>query len=124
MFELNIDQGEIYCSVQLSKKSDEELEEWLSTHPLEKSRKLFQGAARGPVNNEALEEAKTQFEFVFKLVFFLFWPLVLNKDDIAKLQDRATLAIISFSYFNPLIVLPLCPSQGMVGRLRFGRALP
>tara|TARA_Y100000746_G_C15138705_1_gene299868 strand:- start:115 stop:558 length:444 start_codon:yes stop_codon:yes gene_type:complete len=51
---------------QLSKKSDEELEEWLSTHPLEKSRKLFQGAARGPVNNEALEEAKTQFNFVFK----------------------------------------------------------
>ena len=51
---------------QLSKKSDDELEEWLSTHPLEKSRKLFQGAARGPVNNEALEEAKTQFEFVFK----------------------------------------------------------
>ncbi len=49
----------------LAEKSDEELDDWLSTHPLEKSRKLFKGAARGPINEEALEEAKTQFNFVF-----------------------------------------------------------
>ena len=49
----------------LSKKSDAELDEWLSTHPLEKSRKLFKGAARGPVNEDALEDARTQFNFVF-----------------------------------------------------------
>ena len=49
----------------LSKKSDDELDEWLSTHPLEKSRKLFKGAARGPVNEEALEDARSQFNFVF-----------------------------------------------------------
>ena len=50
----------------LAKKSDEELDNWLNTHPLEKSRKLFRGAARGPVNEEALEEAKNQFKFVFE----------------------------------------------------------
>jgi glutathione S-transferase len=50
----------------LAKKSDDELDEWLSTHPLEKSRKLFKGAARGPVNDEALEDARNQFNFVFE----------------------------------------------------------
>ena len=49
----------------LSQKSDAELDEWLSTHPLEKSRKLFKGAARGPVNEDALEDARHQFIFVF-----------------------------------------------------------
>ena len=33
--------------------------------PLEKSRKLFKGAARGPVDEAALEDARTQFKFVF-----------------------------------------------------------
>ena len=51
---------------KLSKKSDQELDDWLNTHPLEKSRKLFRGAARGPVNQEALDDAKQQFDFVFK----------------------------------------------------------
>ena len=51
---------------KLSKKSDEELDNWLSRHPLEKSRNLFRGAARGPVNEEALEDAKRQFKFVFE----------------------------------------------------------
>ena len=51
---------------KLSQKSDEELDEWLNSHPLEKSRKLFRGAARGPVNQEALDEATRQFNFVFE----------------------------------------------------------
>jgi glutathione S-transferase len=51
---------------KLSKKTDEELDDWLSRHPLEKSRKLFRGAARGPVNEEALEDATRQFNFVFE----------------------------------------------------------
>ena len=50
---------------KLAVKSDEELNSWLDSHPLEKSRKLFKGAARGPVDEGALEEAKTQFKFVF-----------------------------------------------------------
>jgi len=49
----------------LSQKSDAELDQWLSTHPLEKSRKLFKGAARGPINEEALDDARNQFIFVF-----------------------------------------------------------
>jgi len=51
---------------KLSKKTDEELDDWLSRHPLEKSRKLFRGAARGPVNEDALEDATRQFNFVFE----------------------------------------------------------
>ena len=35
MFELNIDQGEIYCSVQLSKKSDEVFEFFSNANNLE-----------------------------------------------------------------------------------------
>ena len=50
---------------KLAVKSDEELDEWLDSHPLEKSRKLFKGAARGPVDEAALEDARTQFKFVF-----------------------------------------------------------
>ena len=50
---------------KLAVKSDEELDEWLDNHPLEKSRKLFKGAARGPVDEAALEDARTQFKFVF-----------------------------------------------------------
>lgn len=49
----------------LEKKTDKELDDWLSTHPLEKSRKLFKGAARGPINEEALQDARNQFNFVF-----------------------------------------------------------
>ena len=49
----------------LEKKTDKELDDWLSTHPLEKSRKLFKGAARGPINEGALQEARNQFDFVF-----------------------------------------------------------
>jgi glutathione S-transferase len=49
----------------LEKKSDKELDDWLSTHPLEKSRKLFKDAARGPINEEALQDARNQFNFVF-----------------------------------------------------------
>ncbi len=49
----------------LEKKTDVELDEWLSNHPLEKSRNLFKGAARGPINQEALEDARNQFNFVF-----------------------------------------------------------
>ena len=49
----------------LEKKSDKELDDWLSTHPLEKSRNLFKGAARGPINEEALQDARNQFNFVF-----------------------------------------------------------
>ncbi len=50
---------------KLAVKSDEELDNWLDSHPLEKSRKLFKGAARGPVDEAALEDAKGQFKFVF-----------------------------------------------------------
>ena len=50
---------------KLAVKSDEELDAWLDSHPLEKSRKLFKGAARGPVDEAALENARTQFKFVF-----------------------------------------------------------
>ena len=50
---------------KLAVKSDNELDDWLDSHPLEKSRKLFKGAARGPVDEAALEDAKTQFKFVF-----------------------------------------------------------
>lgn len=50
---------------KLAVKSDKELDDWLDSHPLEKSRKLFKGAARGPVDEAALEDAKTQFKFVF-----------------------------------------------------------
>ncbi len=49
----------------LKNKSDKELDDWLSTHPLEKSRNLFKGAARGPINEEALQDARNQFDFVF-----------------------------------------------------------
>jgi len=49
----------------LEKKTDKELDDWLSTHPLEKSRKLFKDAARGPINEEALQDARNQFNFVF-----------------------------------------------------------
>jgi glutathione S-transferase len=49
----------------LEKKSDKELEDWLSTHPLKKSRELFKGAARGPINEEALQDARNQFDFIF-----------------------------------------------------------
>jgi len=49
----------------LSQRTDADLDEWLSTHPLEKSRALFKGAARGPVNDEALKDARLQFNFVF-----------------------------------------------------------
>jgi len=49
----------------LEKKTDKELDDWLSSHPLEKSRKLFKGAARGPINEEALQDARNQFNFVF-----------------------------------------------------------
>ncbi|MAV88640.1 MAG: hypothetical protein CMM67_10405 [Rhodospirillaceae bacterium] len=50
----------------LAQKSDEELDEWLSSHPLEKSRQMFKGAARGKVNIEALEDAQAQFNFIFE----------------------------------------------------------
>ena len=49
----------------LARKSDKELDDWLSTHPLKEREKLFKMAARSPVNTEALEESKRQFEFVF-----------------------------------------------------------
>lgn len=51
---------------KLAVKSDEELDKWLDNHPLEKSRKLFKGAARGPVDEAALEDATKQFQFVFE----------------------------------------------------------
>lgn len=50
---------------KLAVKSDAELDEWLDSHPLEKSRKLFKGAARGPVDEAALDGARGQFKFVF-----------------------------------------------------------
>lgn len=50
---------------KLAVKSDEELDNWLDNHPLEKSKKLFKGAARGPVDEAALDDARTQFKFVF-----------------------------------------------------------
>jgi glutathione S-transferase len=49
----------------LEKKTDTELDDWLSNHPLEKSRELFKGAAREPINQGALEDAKRQFKLVF-----------------------------------------------------------
>ena len=50
----------------LAQKTDEELEEWLSNHPLEKSRQMFKGAARREINTSALEDAHFQFNFIFE----------------------------------------------------------
>jgi len=55
----------ILVKPKLAVKSDEELDKWLNNHPLEKSRKLFRGAARGPIDEAALEDARNQFHFVF-----------------------------------------------------------
>ena len=41
MFELKINQGEIYCSVQLSKKSDEVFEFFSDANNLDTYSKLF-----------------------------------------------------------------------------------
>ena len=49
----------------LSKMTDEELDEFTSRHPHEANRKLFRGAARGPVDEAAIEAAKERFHFVF-----------------------------------------------------------
>ena len=49
----------------LARKTDRELDEWLSPHPLKEREILFKNAARSPINSEALEEAKKQFNFVF-----------------------------------------------------------
>ena len=50
----------------LAQKTDEELEKWLSSHPLEKSRQMFKGAARREINTKALEDAQVQFNFIFE----------------------------------------------------------
>ena len=48
----------------LAQKTDEELEEWLSNHPLEKSRQMFKGAARGEINTKALEDDESACKYM------------------------------------------------------------
>ena len=75
----------------LEKKTDTELDEWLNNHPLEKSRKLFKNAARGPVNEEALQDARNQFNFVFTRME----DALINSEWLCG--DQFTLADIAFA---------------------------
>jgi len=49
----------------LATMSDGELDEFTGRHPHEANRNLFRNAARGPVDQAAIDGAKERFEFVF-----------------------------------------------------------
>ena len=49
----------------LAGMSDQELEEFTGRHPHEANRNLFRNAARGPVDQVAIDAAKERFVFVF-----------------------------------------------------------
>ena len=49
----------------LQKLDEDEFEEWTARHPHEKNRQLFRKAAQGPVDQDAIDDAKQQFRLVF-----------------------------------------------------------
>ena len=49
----------------LQKMDEDEFEEWTARHPHEANRQLFRKAAQGPVDQDAIDDAKKQFRLVF-----------------------------------------------------------
>lgn len=49
----------------LQKMSEEEFEAFIARHPHEANRQMFRNAARGPVDQQAIDAARERFSFVF-----------------------------------------------------------